>query len=140
MNFLSYRPFTEIEFLSNQTMVFATGQRTTAGTLATITPAADLTFVLLGAQVSPIRLTASFPSQDYEVELRNEANVRNVLGGASGTEGTLLRAGYSLGNQGTSIIKGDTLDGDGIKTYTLEVITVVKCTIAGTIWGYTRNT
>jgi len=139
MNFLSYRPFTEIEFLSNQTMVFATGERNTVGTLATITPAADLTFVLIGARIAPVTFSSGNLGVFCKVELRNEANVRDIMGshGISGAA-ALFAGGSTIAD--LSIIKGDILEGDGIKTYTLEVITIGGMTVTGTIYGYLRNT
>jgi len=138
MNFLSYRPFTEIEFLSNQNMVFSTGTRGATGTICTITPADGLTFVLLGALAAPSALGVVGGTMGYAVELRNEANVRAILGGAGVVHGgTSSGAGFG---HCPSFVRGDTLEGDGIKTYTLEVIAVVATTIRGSLWGYTRNT
>jgi len=140
MNFLSYRPFTEIEFLSRQTMVFATGNTGVTGTIATITPADGLTFVLLGAQVVVTGMSfanANFTS--YRVELRNETNVRDVLGGAASFPNAVSPSNFTF--QDRSMVRGDILEGDGIKTYTLELVQENLITrIDGTIYGYTRNT
>jgi len=136
MNFV-FRALTEIDFLSRQTMVFDTGSRTTSGTLATITPADGLTFVLLGAHVAA-HSVASTGGPAYLVELRNEANVRDILAGASSNSG-----GSSGGNSISpdfSLVKGDILEGDGIKIYTLEVTGVSGLTVVGSLYGYLRNT
>jgi len=140
MNFFTYRPLTEIEFLSRQTMIFATGRRTSIGTLATITPADGLTFVLLGAQIAPLNVGVTSALEDYDVELRNEANVRCILGAATSIDAS-FDSSNTLSGQNVSFVRGDVLVGDGIKTYTLELVTLTTgILIAGSIWGYTRNT
>jgi len=141
LNFLQFRPLTEIDFLSRQNLVFATGERTSTGTLATITPPANTTFVLVGARISNLVWSSGTAAKNVTVELRNEANVRDILGFAGGT--VLFGAGGGGAGDGISIIKGDTLIGDGIKTYTLEVTSItapVQVRVGGTIFGYLRNT
>jgi len=138
MNFLSYRPQTELEFLSRQTMVFDTGNSAAVGTLATITPADGLTFVLIGAKISLTAITLASTAKNCEVHLLNEANIRDILGYAGGT--VINGAGGGAAGDGISVVKGDILVGDGIKTYTLEIIAANGMTIAGTIYGYLRNT
>jgi len=139
MNFL-FRSLTEIDFLSRQNMVFDSGARTTTGTLATITPADGETFVLLGARISPIAFTVLINGTvRCTVELRNESNVRDILGshGVSGAA-NLFAGGSAVAD--LSIIKGDILEGDGIKTYTLELTRISSMEVAGAIYGYIRNT
>jgi len=137
MNFV-FRALTEIDFLSRQTMVFDSSVRSTIGTLATITPAANLTFVLLGAHFACIG--AGFgASTGAALELRNEANVRDRLGFGGFAAGGSSSSG-SFGSD-FSLVKGDTLDGDGIKTYTLEWTSEVgNLSIVGSLYGYLRNT
>jgi len=137
MNFLN-RSLVEIDFLSRQIMTFATGSLGAAGTLATITPPDNQTFVLLGALVAPNSMVTVAGGLNYTVELRNEANVRSILATACITFG-----GASSGANMVycpSLVKGDILEGDGIKTYTLEATIVTNCNIVGSIYGYLRNT
>jgi len=137
MNILESRPQTEIDFLSRQNMVFDNSARTTIGTLATITPADNETFVLLGAHVSVTSLALAIAC-NFKVELRNESNVRDILSGAN------VIGGGSSSSQSLehdfSLVRGDVLEGDGIKTYTLEWTVKAATNIAGSLYGYLRNT
>jgi len=144
MNFIIYgkspqtiNTTTEIQFLSTQTLAFATGSRTTTGTLATITPATGKTFVLLGASVSP-STSPILGACRYLCELRNESNVRDFLGGTSSS--IAAGGGGSAISQSHSFVRGDTLIGDGIKTYTLEVTVIIAATVNGAIYGYLIDT
>jgi len=137
MNFLN-RTLVEIDFLSRQTMTFATGSRSSVGTIATITPSDGLTFVLLGAQICFTAGAFNQASENGTVELRNEANVRDILGGL-GTAGGGSSSSINI-QQAKSIIRGDILEGDGIKTYTLEYTVSTGLTLVGTLYGYLRNT
>jgi len=136
LNFLSYRPFTEIEFLSRQTMVFANGARTNAGTLAAIVPADGLTFVLLGASIFYALVTGAAGNRTAEVQLQNNTSIRDTLGSASNFANT-----GGFGAHFTTHVRGDTLDGDGVLEYRLQVIAVnPNMTIRGALYGYLRNT
>jgi len=145
MNFLIYgkspqtiTTTTEIEFLAKQTMSFATGSRGSTGTLCTITPADLKTFVLLGALAAPSTIAVVGGAIGYTVELRNEANVRSILAGGAVTHGgTSSGAGYGFC---PSLVKGDILIGDGVKTFTLEVTAISGTTVKGSIYGYLIDT
>jgi len=129
MNFLIYRPLTEIEFLSRQNLVNEQDSVTTDGTMCTITPASDETFVLLGAKISP-RFTG-VGDNNFRVELRNN--------------GTVLEIGAMAGSPDAHrdynfISRGNTLDGDGVKVFDLNVLSLVNTTLHGVIIGYLRKT
>lgn len=139
MNFLISKPLTEIDFLSRQTMVFDSSSRTTTGTIATITPSDGQTFVLLGAHIAISNATwVDAGATRYTAELRNEANVRDTLG-AGGFRTSGQPAAFGFGEM-SSIVRGDILEGDGVKTYTLEILQLARITVVGTIYGYLRNT
>jgi len=138
LNIFTYRPLTEVDFLSRQTMVFDSSTRAGVGTLATITPAANETFVLLGAHIFCTAASIDVVG-GVIVELRNESNVRDLLGfggGVGGGSSSSVNHGFDF-----SLVKGDRLEGDGIKTYTLEWVTeTAVVSLGGSLYGYLRKT
>jgi len=136
MNFLN-RTLVEIDFLSRQTMVFASGTRTTNGTIAAITPADGLTFVLLGAGISTRGIGGIAQVKQVLVLLENNTSTVDRLGG-------ILSQFAEFGEVGLRVnthVRGDHLDGDGIKEYRLEVTSIsATLTVEGAIYGYERNT
>jgi len=129
---------TAIQFLSTQTLVFATSTSSSTGTLCTVTPAAGKTFILIGAHCVVTAGPFNLATESYAAELRNEANVRDSFG-AVGSCGGGSSSSVNMGDS-YSIVKGDRLIGDGAKTYTIEVIGSTGQTVRGSIFGYEIDT
>jgi len=132
MNFLSYRPLTEIEFLSRQTKIRAVGVRSTTGTMCEITPADGLTFVLIGASVVYASGTAT--AADVQTRLRNDGSTIEEYSAAINTS-----LGDSIG-QIVFISKGEIMIGDGVRIFDFDITTANSQRVSGTIYGYLRNT
>jgi len=134
MNFLLFRPQTELEFLSRQTLEFAVGEVDVNGTMCTITPASGLTFVLVSAQVSIGRksTTINVPL----VTLRNDGTIIEQIRGIGGGSGGLTGVQYIFQS------KGNNLEGDGVAVFDFNVSALAANTarVTGTIIGFLRNT
>lgn len=117
-------------------LVFATGSRTTTGVITSYTPATGKTFYLVGASWF-LGSTSSNTLAFDVVQVRNNAVVRDTIGGsiwaASG-------GGGSYTNRATSHVKGDTLIGNGVKTYDLNLSTASAQTVYGSIFGWIEDT
>ena len=131
MNFLQFRPLTEIDFLSRQTKSFAVGNRNSSGVMCTITPVSDSTFVLVGAL-----LTISANSSILTTVTLN-LEIDGII-----VEQYVLKIAFSGGNiiPVNFVSKGQTLDGDGVKVIEFNITTSNTQNVSGTIYGYLRNT
>jgi len=133
MNFSIYKPQTEIEFLSRQTLVNVTGSRTSDGVIVSHVPLSNTTFVLIGAKLSASGVGGDF---FFSGALRvNDVNQE------------LARIGFVAAGNGLPLIyefilKGLTVVGDGVQAIDINLagITGTNMTVAGIIYGYTRNT
>jgi len=131
MNFLSYRPQSEIEFLSHQIQTFAVGARTSSGTMCTITPPDGQTFVLVSATTTVARAGISLGVGT--ISLRNDGVAIETLRGVAGGD----FPGYPIIFKS----KGNSLEGDGVKVFDFNlVISSANIVVHGTISGYLRNT
>jgi len=132
MNFFTYRPLTELEFLSRQTLVNVQGLRTSSGVITSRVTASGLTFVLVGAKVSSSFLGTG--EGDVRIQLR--------------INGTVLETGLLSATSSTAssvyqfVTKGPIMIGDGVISIDLNATNVSSGNInlAGTIFGYERNT
>jgi hypothetical protein len=122
---------TEIEFLQSKSdssnLIIVAGSGTTTGAFVTYTPASGKTFVLVGAKVV-LNCTSTNP---VDVQLRNNGAVRELAFGLAATSAGISSFGYEY------VTRGDTLVGDGAKTYDLNVsVNTDSHRFAGTIEGY----
>jgi len=137
MNYIIYGRSTvtggiELEFISNQTLVNANGERGTNGVIVSHVPAASKTFVLIGAVVS-----ASSTGGDYSylVDLRFDGTV------VEGARMSSVAVGAGYISRYPFITKGRTLIGDGIISVDLNITDLAGTNnVNGTIYGYTRDT
>jgi hypothetical protein len=106
------------------------GHIQTTGVLIAVTPASLKTFVLYQARISP---NISGTNSQIIAQLRNNGMVQdNMLLNNTGTPNNVIVA-----NNMYFLIKGDTLIGDGTKTY--DIFLSVNSTpdlVYGTIEGY----
>jgi len=132
LNIFTYRPLTELEFLSKQTLINAEGTRTSNGVIASRVTASGLTFVLIGAKISGSFLGSGDSAMN--IELRNNGTVLETA--ELSIVGTVMSGVYQF------ISKGNNMIGDGIKSFdlNLSLLTSGESTISGIIFGYERNT
>lgn len=108
------------------------------GTLTSVTPASGKTFYLAEAKAEFDSVTIATATQRARVELQNNAIIVDELYSSVRVSGSNFGAGTP--NQSKSIIKGDSLVGDGIKVYRLQVVVFTNYALVhGTIIGYIEN-
>lgn len=119
---------TEIQFLQSKSdagnLIMVNGSISSAtGVITSYTPASSTTFVVVMAKINWTVGTGSSTTQ-----LRNNTTVRETSTGVMGSGQQPYNYEY--------IIRGDTLVGDGAKTYDLNCSANTGQTIYGVILGY----
>jgi len=133
LNIFTYRPLTEIDFLSKQTLISLTASRTSNGVIVSRIIPAGQTFVLIGAAA-----TSGGTGGDnlYDISL----NMGGVL--IEQCQQTHVSSSVSSGPY-YFISKGRILVGDGVLTIDLDLAGLTGgglTTVQGSIFGYERNT
>jgi len=132
LNIFTYRPLTELEFLSKQTLINIEGGRTSNGVLASRIIPDGLTFVLIGAKVSASFLGTG--ESNFTVELRSNGTVLETA--------QLTTAGTAYSGIYEFISKGNNLIGDGVVLFDLNIAGLGSGDgeVSGIIFGYEKNT
>jgi len=132
MNFLIYRPLTELEFLSKQTLVNVTGSRTSNGVIVSHVIPNGSTFVLIGASATTGFITLG--DANTIIDLRDDGTVIE-----SCTQGINLAGANSSYYY---LAKGYHIDGDGILAIDINLssLTSGRNIVVGNIYGYEINT
>ena len=129
----------DLEFLRtkslNGDLVFATGNRTTTGVICSYTPATGKTFFLVAGT---IHAKQGGTGTNCLVELRNDATVKETLGGE--TLGGASTQGASVPWKGKTAVQADKLVGNSTKTYDLNLSAVTNLTVYGNLFGWIENT
>ncbi len=147
---LGRRKVSDIEFMSIKQFLGKIlknhSNRTTTGVITSVTPATGKTFYLAKASSfaysNPAGVNANQGDGDSVVQVRNDTNVNDVLGSgaievhASGVNQT----GTGGISKTESSVGGDSLVGNGIKTYDLNLAVIGSdTTVYSTIFGYIEN-
>lgn len=135
---------TDLEFLRQKekegNLISVTGTLSATGELVAYTPITGKTFHLITASAFADGASDNDLIR-WIVQVRNNTTVKDYLGGSSDSNLT-GDAGHGAQSFKTkSIIVADSLEGDGIKKYDLNISTYTAAgTVYGTILGWVEDT
>lgn len=112
------------------------GSRTTTGTLVSIIPASGKTFYFGGSKCSSISKAGTNPS--WTGELQNDGVVLETYKGSIDE----TNQGFQFKGENVNKIVGDSLDGDGVKEFRIQVTTIGgggAPTIEGNMFGFIED-
>jgi len=134
LNIFTYRPLTELEFLSKQDLINEIGFRTSNGVLLSRVTPSGKTFVLVKAKCSVGLLSTG--DGDFQVQLRIDGTVIDECQYDVATNGVWGALQYEF------IPKGQTMIGDGVISIDLNVANLSSGVgrVRGSLFGYEKTT